>query len=30
VRSEFSEQSFVARWSELFHRLDEQGWPDGS
>jgi glycosyltransferase involved in cell wall biosynthesis len=28
VRTEFSEQAFVARWSELFHELDEQGWPD--
>ena len=25
-RTEFSEESFVARWSELFHRLDEEGW----
>ena len=28
VRTEFSEESFVARWSELFHRLDDEGWPD--
>jgi glycosyltransferase involved in cell wall biosynthesis len=25
-RTEFSEESFVARWSELFHRLDDEGW----
>lgn len=25
-RTEFSEESFVARWSELFHRLDAEGW----
>jgi glycosyltransferase involved in cell wall biosynthesis len=29
-RREFSEESFVARWSELFHRLDDQGWSDAS
>ena len=27
-RTEFSETSFVARWSELFHTLDAQGWGD--
>ena len=27
-RTEFSEESFVARWSELFHTLDGQGWDD--
>ena len=27
-RTEFSEESFVARWSELFHTLDQQGWGD--
>jgi len=27
-RREFSEESFVARWSELFHTLDDQGWDD--
>jgi poly(glycerol-phosphate) alpha-glucosyltransferase len=27
-RTEFSEESFVARWSELFHELDDAGWPD--
>lgn len=27
-RTEFSEESFVARWSELFHALDDQGWDD--
>ncbi|MGI3784522.1 MAG: glycosyltransferase [Janthinobacterium lividum] len=27
-RTEFSESSFVARWSELFHTLDAQGWDD--
>ena len=25
---EFSEETFVARWSELFHRLDDEGWGD--
>ncbi|MGI3785800.1 MAG: glycosyltransferase, partial [Janthinobacterium lividum] len=29
-RTEFSEASFVARWSELFHRLDDEGWPGGT
>jgi glycosyltransferase involved in cell wall biosynthesis len=28
VRTEFSEETFVARWSELFHRLDDEGWPE--
>ena len=28
VRTEFSEQAFVARWSELFRDLDAQGWGD--
>ncbi|WP_139209962.1 glycosyltransferase [Microlunatus flavus] len=28
VRTEFSEETFVARWSELFHHLDEEGWAD--
>ena len=28
VRTEFSEETFVARWSELFCGLDEQGWAD--
>ncbi len=27
-RTEFSEESFVARWSELFHRLDDEGWDE--
>jgi glycosyltransferase involved in cell wall biosynthesis len=27
-RTEFSEESFVARWSGLFHRLDGEGWED--
>lgn len=27
-RTEFSEETFVARWSELFHRLDAEGWGD--
>ncbi|MGI3783382.1 MAG: glycosyltransferase, partial [Janthinobacterium lividum] len=27
-RTEFSEESFVARWSELFHRLDDEGWSE--
>jgi poly(glycerol-phosphate) alpha-glucosyltransferase len=26
VRKEFSEEAFVARWSELFRDLDAQGW----
>ncbi|MFL6025683.1 MAG: glycosyltransferase [Friedmanniella sp.] len=26
VRTEFSEEAFVARWSELFRDLDAQGW----
>ena len=26
VRTEFSEQAFVARWSQLFRDLDAQGW----
>lgn len=25
-RAEFSDRAFVARWSELFHELDAQGW----
>lgn len=28
IGSEFSEQAFVARWSQLFGTLDEQGWGD--
>ena len=28
VRTEFSEETFVARWSELFRGLDAEGWPD--
>ncbi len=28
VRTEFSEETFVARWSELFHTLDDAGWAD--
>jgi len=30
LRTEFSEETFVARWSELFHRLDAEGWGDDS
>jgi glycosyltransferase involved in cell wall biosynthesis len=26
VRQEFSEEAFVARWSELFRDLDDEGW----
>lgn len=28
IRTEFSEQAFVARWSALFRDLDDQGWDD--
>ena len=28
LRTEFGEETFVARWSELFHTLDDQGWAD--